>query len=324
MIENGVSMIDDETLVFPFSAVAGQAELKRALLLCAVDPRIGGVLALGDRGTAKSTTVRALGQLLALIDPDSAVITLPLGASEDRVIGSIDLETALTTGERRFAPGLLAAAHRGFLYVDEVNLLDDYLVDVLLDVAASGVNVVEREGISHRHPCEFVLVGSGNPEEGELRPQLTDRFGLATTVITETDPAVRREIIRRRLDFADDRAGFCRRWSTAELELAAEVAGARRRLESIELPDRVLEMIIALCVAAGAVGHRGEVVLSYAARAGAALRGARMVESRDVIDAAALALRHRVHREAFDSADSVDRRLRDLIDSVITPAAVPA
>lgn len=317
-------MIDNEPPVFPFSAVAGQVELKRALLLCAVDPRIGGVLALGDRGTAKSTTVRALGQLLALTDPDRVVVTLPLGASEDRVIGSIDLEAALTTGERRFAPGLLAAAHRGFLYVDEVNLLDDYLVDVLLDVAASGVNVVEREGISHRHPCEFVLVGSGNPEEGELRPQLTDRFGLATTVSTELDPAVRREIIRRRLEFADDREGFYRRWSAAEVELAASVAEARRRLEAVLLPDAVLESIIELCVAAGAIGHRGEVVLSYVARAGAALRGAEQVELRDVVDHALLALRHRVHREAFDSAETIDRRLLDLVRPVISPAPVPA
>lgn len=317
-------MIDNDSLVFPFTAVAGQTELKHALLLCAVDPRIGGVLALGDRGTAKSTTVRALGQLMGLIDPDSAVITLPLGASEDRVIGSIDLEAALATGERRFAPGLLAAAHRGFLYVDEVNLLDDYLVDVLLDVAASGVNVVEREGISHSHPCSFILVGSGNPEEGELRPQLTDRFGLSTPVVTESDPRVRREIIRRRLEFADDRADFYRRWAEAEAELAAEIAEARRRLEKIELPDDVLELVVALCVAAGAVGHRGEVVLTHCARAGAALRGSDRVETSDVVDHVLLALRHRVHREAFDNPETVDQRLRDLVRSVVAPAAVPA
>lgn len=302
---------------FPFSAICGQREFTHALVLCAVDPGIGGLLALGDRGTGKSTTVRAFGQLFANAGVNAPVVTLPLGATEDRVIGALDIEAALTSGERRFAPGLLAQAHDGFLYVDEINLLDDFLVDVLLDVAASGINIVEREGISHTHPARFVLVGSGNPEEGELRPQLEDRFGLSCYVHTLTDPAERVEIIRRRLAFSADPGAFVDAYRRSDAEVASSVLQARERVDALSLPERVLASIVDLCVATGAVGHRGELVLTMAARANAALRGADAVELHDVRSVAALVLRHRVPREAFDTPDSIDARLGDALAAVL-------
>ncbi len=298
--------------MFPFTAVLGQDELKSCLLLNAVDPGIGGVLALGDRGTGKSTTVRALGQLLQHCGIAAPVIDLPLGATEDRVLGSIDLHAALAEGKRRFAPGLLADAHNGFLYIDEVNLLDDYLVDLLLDVAASGINRVERDGISHTHPARFVLIGSGNPEEGELRPQLEDRFGLATTVTTITDVAQRTEIVRRRLAFDASPAQFTAEHVEAEAELGATVAMARAGLEQVVLPDTVLEHVIQLCVHADAVGHRAEIVLMRAARARAALDGADTVSSAHVAAVARLALRHRIPRESHETAEDIERRLTQL------------
>ncbi|NYI04800.1 ATP-binding protein [Allostreptomyces psammosilenae] len=299
--------------VFPFTAVLGQAELKRALLLNAVDAGIGGVLALGDRGTGKSTTVRALGALLERAGIPAPVVDLPLGATEDRVVGSLDIEAALVGGERRFAPGLLADAHRGFLYIDEVNLLDDYLVDLLLDVAAGGVNHVERDGVSHSHPARFVLVGSGNPEEGDLRPQLEDRFGLSTHVTTITDRALRTRIVRARLAFDADPAGFVARHADSEAALGRELRAARERLEAVELTEEVLETAVDLCVAGGAVGHRAELVLARAARANAALRGAARVERSDLAAVALPALRHRVPREPFDDPATVDERLRECV-----------
>lgn len=301
---------------FPFTAICGQDELRRGLVLCAVDRQIGGLLALGDRGTGKSTTVRAFGQLLARAGVDSPVVTLPLGATEDRVIGSLDIEAALVRGEQRFSPGLLAEADLGFLYVDEINLLDDYLVDVLLDVAASGTNLVEREGISHSHPARFVLVGSGNPEEGELRPQLEDRFGLSCHVRTITDVATRAEIIRRRVAFNDDPEEFAAVFAESDKALAGEVIAARARLKDVAMGDDVIEFIVRLCVATGAVGHRGELVLASVSRAAAALAGRDHVTVDDVSANALLALRHRTPREAFDSPESIDARLRDVLGSL--------
>lgn len=302
---------------FPFTAILGQEELKLALLLNAVDPQVGGLLALGDRGTAKSTTVRALGDLLALAGLRAPVVNLPLGATEDRVVGSIDIEAALLTGQRRFQPGLLAEADGGFLYIDEVNLLDDYLVDLLLDVAASGINQVEREGISHSHPARFVLVGSGNPEEGELRPQLEDRFGLAVFVQTLHDTAARVEIIRRRLAFQESPAAFCAACEGAQRELAARLAGARAAAPAIRLDEPLLQAIVRLCVAAGAVGHRAELVLARAARAHAALRGSDRVTPLDLERVALPALRHRIPREPFDTPDSLDERLQRSLREVL-------
>ncbi|WP_322819544.1 AAA family ATPase [Tepidiforma sp.] len=305
-----------ETLTFPFSAILGQDELKLGLLLNVIDPQIGGLLALGDRGTAKSTTVRALAQALAHAGIPVPVVTLPLGASDDRVLGGLDLEAALLRGEKKFAPGLLAEADGGILYIDEVNLLDDYLVDLLLDVAASGVNHVERDGLAITHPARFILVGSGNPEEGDLRPQLEDRFGLAVNVKTITDVAARREVVARRIAFTDDPVAFCARYQEADAALAHSVAEARERVASVEVPEAVLDRIVEIVVASGATGHRGEIVTARAARARAALAGRAAAALEDLVAVAPMALRHRIPREPFDSAETIDTRIAQTIDAV--------
>ncbi|MBB3037928.1 ATP-binding protein [Hoyosella altamirensis] len=258
---------------FPFTAILGQTDLKNCLLWTAIDPAIGGVLAMGDRGTAKSTTVRALADMLHAAGIAAPVVDLPLGASEDRLLGSLDVDAALARGEVRFRPGLLQEAHRGFLYIDEVNLLDDYLVDLLLDVAASGVNRVERDGLSHQHDAQFVLIGSGNPEEGELRPQLEDRFGLSTHVTTIRDVGVRTEIVRRRLAFDADPDSVLHAFHDQQQDLAGRVSRARSSLGDVAIPDRVSAAAVQLCVECGAIGHRAEIVLVRTARAAAALQG---------------------------------------------------
>lgn len=323
---------------FPFSAIAGQEEMKRALLIAAVDPSIGGVLAFGDRGTGKSTAVRALAALLPPMQviagcryhcdpaqPDSAceecrasdrteaatapvpVVDLPLGATEDRVVGALDLERALVRGEKAFEPGLLARANRGFLYIDEVNLLEDHLVDLLIDVAASGENVVEREGLSVRHPARFVLVGSGNPEEGELRPQLLDRFGLSVEVRTPEDIATRILIVRRRDQFDRDPKSVAAEWCAAEDALRNNILRARARIGSVEVPNDVLEDAAKLCLRLGTDGLRGELTLMRAARALAALAGADRVERAHLVQIAPSALRHRLRRDPLDDAVSTTR-----------------
>jgi magnesium chelatase subunit I len=276
--------------------------MKRALVLTAIDPGIGGVLVFGDRGTGKSTAVRALAALLPkiravagcpvnsathadvpawaeltscdIVERPTPVVDLPLGATEDRVVGALDIERALTRGEKAFQPGLLARANRGYLYVDEVNLLEDHIVDLLLDVAASGENVVEREGLSIRHPARFVLVGSGNPEEGELRPQLLDRFGLSVEVASPTDIDDRIEVIRRRDAYESDHAAFMRRWTAADACLRETILAARARLGSVKVPDAALHDCASLCVALGSDGLRGVLALVRAARALAACDGA--------------------------------------------------
>jgi len=321
--------------IFPFVAIVGQEPLKDALLMAAVEPAIGGVLALGDRGTGKSTAIRALAALLPEIDvvrgcpyrclPSAPaglcavcerkdnrttekiaapVVDLPLGATEDRVVGALDLERALSKGEKRFEPGLLARAHRGFLYIDEVNLLDDHLVDLLLDVAASGENVVEREGLSIRHPAKFVLVGSGNPEEGDLRPQLLDRFGLCVDVRTSTDLAERMEIVRRRDTFEQDPAAFIKDWSRKTSALRKRVVEARTRVHTVTLPDEVLAKAVELCLTLGADGLRGELTLMRAARARAALAGETQVSMETLKSVAPLALRHRLRKDPLDDTDA--------------------
>jgi len=245
------------------------------------------------------------------------VVDLPLGATEDRVVGSLDLERALTEGVRAFEPGLLARAHRGYLYVDEVNLLDDHLVDLLLDVAASGENVVEREGLSVRHPARFVLIGSGNPEEGELRPQLLDRFGLSVEVTTPQDLDLRIEVVRRREAFDRDPAGFARRWSGMDGKVRSRVEEARSALASVEVPDAIVRGAGALCIDLGTDGLRGELVLVKAARAVAALEGREVVTLEDARAVAPSALRHRLRRDPLDETGSTARVERALEEHLV-------
>ena len=332
-------------VAFPFLAIVAQDELKLALTVCAVDPGIGGVLAFGDRGTGKSTAVRALASLLPPMkvvdgcrygcDPDTRgvwcsecrerlggsarikaklvpvpVVDLPLGATEDRVVGALDLERALSRGEKAFEPGLLARANRGFLYVDEVNLLEDHLVDLLIDVAASGENVVEREGLSVRHPARFVLVGSGNPEEGELRPQLLDRFGLAVEVRTPDDLPTRIEVVKRRDAFERDPAAFTAQWQPAQEAAAKKIVAARKRLDGVVVPDAALERAARLCMALGTDGLRGELTLVRAARALAAHEGAKTVGDEQLKRLAGPALRHRLRRNPLDDSDASVRVAR--------------
>lgn len=323
---------------FPFTAIVGQDDMKLAMILTAIDPGIGGVLVFGDRGTGKSTAVRGLAALLppivavagcpvnatrdsdcpewaqihdhTLIEKPTPVIDLPLGATEDRVVGALDIEKALTHGEKAFEPGLLAKANRGYLYIDEVNLLEDHLVDLLLDVAQSGLNVVEREGLSIRHAARFVLVGSGNPEEGELRPQLLDRFGLSVEVKSPTDIDTRIEVIRRRDAFDRDRDGFLTDWRARDLELRASIVEARKMLAKVDANDAILRDCAKLCVALGSDGLRGELTLLRTARALAAYEGQPSVTREHLRRVAPSALRHRLRRDPLDDAGSTTRVAR--------------
>lgn len=284
---------------FPLAAVVGADELKLALCLTAIDPKIGGVLIEGPRGMAKSTLARGLADLLA----SGQFVTLPLGATEERLVGTLDLEAALGEGRSQFSPGVLAKADGGVLYVDEVNLLPDHLVDVLLDVAASGVNVVERDGISHRHSARFVLIGTMNPEEGELRPQLLDRFGLNVALSGHTAPIERGQIIRRRLDFDNDPLAFCENWAAQQDELKQRCEQARTLLPGIALDDDSLAQITVRCFAAGVDGMRADLVWLRAARAHAAWRGAGEILNEDIDAVAEFALRHR-RRSSPPSSES--------------------
>lgn len=331
-------------VVYPFAAILGQDEMKRALLIAAVDPAVGGVLVFGDRGTGKSTAVRGLASLLPPMrvvagcryhcDPGAngsgcdecqergrngalpseatavPVVDLPLGATEDRIVGALDLERALTQGVKSFEPGLLARAHRGFLYIDEVNLLEDHLVDLLLDVAATGSNVVEREGLSVRHPARFVLIGSGNPEEGELRPQLLDRFGLCVEVATPQEIQVRVEIVRRRDDFERNGVAFARAWEAENDRVREQITAARAALSSVTVSEKVLQHAAELCVRLGTDGLRGELTLVRAARVLAALEGSSAVRLEHVWEVAPSALRHRLRRNPLDESGSSARIYR--------------
>jgi magnesium chelatase subunit D len=321
--------------VYPFTSIVGQEEMRLALLLCVIEPAVGGVLVTGHRGTGKSTAVRALAELLPPLarvancpfgcDPDDVaelcdscrgkfdsgsrlrrervrvpVVDLPLNATEDRVCGSINFGRALGEGVRSFEPGLLARAHRGFLYIDEVNLLEDHLVDLLLDVAATGRNKVEREGVSAEHAARFVLVGSSNPEEGELRPQLLDRFGLCAEVRTPEGADERAEVVTRRELFDRDRAAFCASAERAQSALRRRLVRARRAAPSVSVPPALVRSIAELCARLGVDGHRGELTIARASRALAAFEGRKVATERDARRVAALALRHRLRRDPFE------------------------
>ncbi|MBO0369689.1 AAA family ATPase [Pseudomonas putida] len=286
-----------EPMQFPLAAVVGAEALKLALCLTAIDPKIGGVLIEGPRGMAKSTLARGLADLLGSAEQQPPFVTLPLGATEERLVGTLDLDAALGQGKAQFSPGVLAHADGGVLYVDEVNLLPDPLVDLLLDVAASGTNRIERDGISHRHSARFVLIGTMNPEEGELRPQLLDRFGLNVSLDELPEPQARQQIIRRRLAFDSDPQGFCAEWAGAQQDLRERCQAARARLEQIALDDQALAWITERCFAAGVDGLRADLVWLRAARAHAAWRGSEHIDEEDVTAVAEFALRHR-RREA--------------------------
>jgi magnesium chelatase subunit I len=325
--------------VFPFTAIVGQAEMKLALLLNVIDPKIGGVMIMGDRGTGKTTTIRALADLLPEIevvaedpfsshpqDPDLmsdpvkaavmagealivttkkvVMVDLPLGATEDRVCGTIDIEKALSEGIKAFEPGLLAKANRGILYVDEVNLLDDHLVDVLLDSAASGWNTVEREGISIRHPARFVLVGSGNPEEGELRPQLLDRFGMHAEIRTVREPALRVEIVEQRSQFDQDPPRFLDQYDAQQQNLQQQIVDAQHLLAEVSIDPDLRIKISQVCSELNVDGLRGDIVTNRAAKALAALEGQTSVSLNHIRRIITLCLRHRLRKDPLESIDS--------------------
>jgi magnesium chelatase subunit D len=314
------------TPAYPFSAIVGHDRLRLALLLCAVRPEIGGVLIRGEKGTAKSTAVRGLAQVLGAVD-GASLVELPIGATEDRVVGSLDLQKVLRDGEHAFSPGLLARAHGGVLYVDEVNLLHDHLVDVLLDAAAMGRVHVERDGVSHSHEARFVLIGTMNPEEGELRPQLLDRFGLTVDVRASRDVDVRADVIRQRMAFEADPAGFADRYAEADDELARRVAAARTSIADIALPDNELRRIAALCAAFDVDGMRADLVVARTAVAHAAWRGVDAVAEEDIRVAAELALPHRRRRDPFDDPgldpDRLDEAMAEAGESAAEPDPDP-
>ncbi|BDA51820.1 magnesium-chelatase subunit ChlI (chloroplast) [Coccomyxa sp. Obi] len=333
---------DQARPVFPFTAIVGQEEMKLALILNVIDPKIGGVMIMGDRGTGKSTTVRALVDLLPEIevvaddpfnsdpaDPELmsqeireraergdslttttrkiAMVDLPLGATEDRVCGTIDIEKALTEGVKAFEPGLLAKANRGILYVDEVNLLDDHLVDILLDSAASGWNTVEREGISISHPARFILVGSGNPEEGELRPQLLDRFGMHAQIGTVKDAELRVKIVEQRASFDESPIGFRNHYLGSQQELTARIVAARKLLEKVSIDYDSRVKISQICSELDVDGLRGDIVTNRASQALAAFEGRTEVTPQDIFRIIPLCLRHRLRKDPLESIDSGDK-----------------
>ena len=334
---------------FPFTAIVGQEEMKLAMILSTIDPSIGGVLVFGDRGTGKSTMVRSLAALLPPMksvdgcmyhcDPSSSnlcsncialtqngtklksqtigapVVDLPLGATEDRIVGSLDIEKALSQGVKSFEPGLLAKANRGYLYIDEVNLLEDHLVDLLIDVAASGENVVERDGLSIRHPAKFVLIGSGNPEEGELRPQLLDRFGLSVDVKTPKEVMTRIEIIKRREMFERQPEAFIEQWSFAQKKLQDQIISSRTRLLKVTVSDQLLIQTTELCAYLGADGLRGELTMMRAIRALCAFENKKVATLDHLKKIAPHALRHRLRRDPLDDTGSsvrIERALEEI------------
>ena len=334
---------------FPFTAIVGQDEMKLSLILNAINPSIGGVLIRGEKGTAKSTVVRGLADLLPEIEtvkgcrygcdphdvdhmcpeckemlskgeaPEAVsrnmrVVDLPINATQDRVAGTIDIEYAIKKGEKRFEPGVLAEANRGILYVDEVNLLGDHIVDILLDSAAMGTNQVEREGVSYSHPAHFILVGTMNPEEGELRPQLLDRFGLCTEVKGIKDVVQRMEVAKRWMAYEKDPVDFCDKWKSAQEALAREITDARRTLPSVLVSDELLRRIAGMTMNLGVDGHRADIVMIKAASTIAAFKGRKDVLDEDVRDAAGLVYSHRMRKRPFEDTSGGEKVLATIRD----------
>lgn len=337
--------------IFPFTAIVGQERMRRALILNAVDTRIGGVLIRGERGTAKSTAARALAALLPSVkvvddcrfgcDPEkpatwcteckerfegttkipahartTSFVNLPVSATEDRVVGTLDIEQAIQKGERHFEPGVLASANRGLLYIDEVNLLDDHVVDVLLDSAAMGVNMVEREGISFTHPARFILVGTMNPEEGELRPQLLDRFALSVDIVGIREARERVMIMERNLAFEQDAESFRKKWMPKEEELSHQIERGRELVGDVTHTSRDLLSIAALTSSLNVDGHRADLVILKAARAQAAFEGRTKINDHDIALAAELALPHRIKRTPFQQAEMTTEQLQERIEQL--------
>lgn len=333
-------------MIFPFTAIVGQEEMKTGLIINVIDPTIGGLLIMGEKGTAKSTAVRALAQLLPEMtavkgcpfncDPDGVlcpeckatlaseehlhrgkkrmrVVELPLGITEDRLVGTLDIEHALRKGEKRFEPGILADAHRNFLYVDEVNLLEDHIVDLLLDSAAMGVNTVEREGVSFTHPAKFILVGTMNPEEGDLRPQLLDRFGLSVHVVSISDKEMRMAILRRKAAFDADPAAFAATWTEGQKSLAEKIIAAQSHINEVNITDEVLEKIVSITAPLNLDGHRADIVIMKAARALAAFRQNGLISDSDIREAARLALPHRMKRLPFETIGRENEKLENVL-----------
>ncbi len=324
-------MKDMERVLYPFCAIVGQEQMKRALILNIINPALGGVLIRGEKGTAKSTAVRALAEVLGErreiagcrfgCDPDDPafwcescrqqaekevtvgrmrVVNLPVSATEDRVVGTLDMEYALKHGEKKFEPGILAAANRNILYVDEVNLLDDHIVDVLLDAAAMGVNSIEREGISYSHPARFVLVGTMNPEEGDLRPQLIDRFGLVVDVTGEQDVDQRAEVVKRRLQFEADPEGFAASYQDEQIRLQEKILQAQKLLKEVTYSDACLRLVAELAIELEVDGHRADITMLKTAMTNAAYEGRSQVTKHDLVQAAQLSLPHRLRRRPFE------------------------
>ncbi len=336
-------------MIFPFSAIVNQEDMKLGLILNVIDPSIGGLLIMGEKGTAKSTAVRALANLLPEIEvvkgcrfncsPEGPycdecleklengqpletekkkmeVVELPLGVTEDRVVGSLDIEYAITQGKKHFEPGILARANRNFLYIDEVNLLEDHIVDLLLDSAAMGINRVEREGISFTHPAKFILVGTMNPEEGELRPQFLDRFGLCVEIKAITDKNLRKEILKRKIEFDTNPEEFLRKWEPEEKALLTKILKAKENLCKIKVPEEIYDKVVTLTSNLNLDGHRGDIVLIKAARAYSAFMGKEEVEAEDLKRVAWFALKHRLKRLPFEEINKEVKTLNELLSRI--------
>lgn len=324
--------MNEHKSIYPFTAIVGQEEMKKALILNVINPKLGGVLIRGEKGTAKSTAVRAIAEVLPLrkeienckfscspsdknswceecrnrkddlsvVESRMRVINLPVSATEDRVVGTLDIEHALQKGEKKFEPGILAQANRNILYVDEVNLLDDHVVDVLLDAAAMGENAIEREGISYSHPSRFVLVGTMNPEEGDLRPQLIDRFGLVVDVLGEKDPTNRMEVVKRRLEFENDKTAFINKYDKEQKRLGESIENAMHILKEVSYSDKAISIAAQIAIRLNVDGHRADITLIKAAMTHAAFKGRKQIEKEDLLVAAKLSLPHRMRRRPFE------------------------